>query len=282
MPDLSTPPTPADTLEIIPAIDLLRGQAVRLQRGDFDSQTRVAEDPVKVAAQFAAAGARRLHIVDLDGARTGDPKNGAVIREIIRRVPNLQVQVGGGIRTSERAGQILALGAARIIVGTTAAADAAVIASLLGTYGDRIIVGADTKDGFVAVQGWLAASAETVDAFGIRLAAMGAARFLYTDVSRDGMLEGVNADATAAFAKITGKPVLASGGVSGIEDIRILAALQPLGVEGVIIGKALYSGALTVADALRVADEGAARILRARTPPPPSATGAAPEWVAKG
>ncbi len=245
-------------LEIIPAIDLLGGQAVRLQRGDFQSETRVAEDPVRVAETFAAEGATFLHIVDLDGARTGDPQNLTVILEIIRRVPNLRVQVGGGIRTMERAEQVLNIGAARIIVGTTAASgDPAVMGQMLDKYADQIIVGADTKDGHVAVHGWLSASTERTEEFGIRLAGLGAKRFLYTDVSRDGMLEGVNAAATAAFARVTGKPTLASGGVSGPDDIKILAELQPDGVEGVIIGKALYGGQLTVAEALRIVESGA-------------------------
>ena len=241
-------------LEIIPAIDLLRGQAVRLQRGDFDSEMRVAEDPVKVAQSFAAQGATFLHIVDLDGARTGDPLNLTVIREIIQQVPNLRVQVGGGIRTRERAEQVLGIGASRIIIGTTAASgDPAIIGNLLETYSEQIIVGADTKDGYVAVHGWLTASTERTEDFGKRLAGLGARRFLYTDVSRDGMLQGVNAEATVAFARATGKPTLASGGVSGPGDIEILAKLQPEGVEGVIIGKALYSGQLTVEQALHLA-----------------------------
>ncbi|MBC7806693.1 MAG: 1-(5-phosphoribosyl)-5-[(5-phosphoribosylamino)methylideneamino]imidazole-4-carboxamide isomerase [Akkermansiaceae bacterium] len=268
-------------LEIIPAIDLLRGKAVRLQRGDFASETRVAEDPVKVAAQFAADGATFLHIVDLDGARTGDPQNLAVVRDIIRRVPNLRVQVGGGIRTPERAEQVLRIGAARIIVGTTAASDAAVISAMLDKYADQIIVGADTKDDHVAVHGWLSASKERTEDFGLRLAGMGARRFLYTDVSRDGMLEGVNSQATVAFARATGKPTLASGGVSGPEDIKTLTELQPHGVEGVIIGKALYGGRLTVADALRIARVGADRI-KASAAPPPGSTGPLPDWLKEG
>jgi len=243
-------------LEIIPAIDLLGGKAVRLRRGDYQSQMQVADDPVQTAAGFAADGATCLHIVDLDGARTGDGVNLPVIREIIRAVPNLRVQVGGGIRTLERAAQVLDAGAARIIIGTTAASGGSqVIGAMLARYSREIIIGADTKNGFVAVHGWEQESTERTEDFGIRLAAMGAARFLFTDVSRDGMLEGVNADATAAFARATGKPTLASGGVATIADIKDCARLQPNGVEGVIIGKALYAGRFTVADALVVARE---------------------------
>ncbi|MBC8142873.1 MAG: 1-(5-phosphoribosyl)-5-[(5-phosphoribosylamino)methylideneamino]imidazole-4-carboxamide isomerase [Armatimonadetes bacterium] len=245
-------------LEIIPAIDLLGGKAVRLRRGDYDSQMQVADDPVQVAAGFAADGATCLHIVDLDGARTGDGVNLPVIREIIRAVPSLRVQVGGGIRTLDRAAQVLDAGAARIIIGTTAASgDGAVIGAMLEKYASEIIVGADTKNGYVAVHGWEQESTERTEAFGVRLTAMGAERFLFTDVSRDGMLEGVNAGATAAFARATGKPTLASGGVASLDDVAECARLQPNGVEGVIIGKALYAGRFTVADALRVAREAA-------------------------
>ena len=244
-------------LEILPAIDLLNGQAVRLQRGDFDSQMRVADDPVQVAAGFAASGATCLHIVDLDGARTGDGVNLPVIAAIIRAVPGLRVQVGGGVRTVDRVAQVLDAGAARVIVGTTAASDDAVIGAMLAGYAAQIIVGADTIDGCVAVRGWASASAERTTDFGVRLAAMGAHRFLYTDVSRDGMLGGVDAGGTADLSRACGKPVIASGGVAGLADIEACARLQPLGVEGVIIGKALYAERFTVADALRVAREAA-------------------------
>lgn len=265
-------------LGIIPAIDLLRGKAVRLQRGAFESEMRIAEDPVKVVGQFAADGATFLHIVDLDGARTGDPQNLTVIRDIIRRVPNLRVQVGGGIRTIGRIEQVLRIGASRIIVETTVASDSAVIGVMLEKYAEQIIVGVDTKDDHVVVHGWLSASQERTEDFGLRLAGMGAKRFLYTDMSRDGMLEGVNAQATAAFARTTGRPTLAAGGVSGPGDIKILAELQPHGVEGVIIGKALYAGKLTVADALKIARMGA-EWNRAKLPPPPESTGPLPDWL---
>ena len=240
-------------LEILPAIDLLNGQAVRLKRGDYATSERVADDPVKVAQGFAADGATCLHIVDLDGARTGDGVNLPVIAAIIRAVPGLRVQVGGGVRTVGRLEQVLNAGAARVIVGTTAASDDAVIGAMLAKYAAQVIVGADTKNGYVAVHGWEQASAERTTDFGKRLADMGAARFLYTDVARDGMLQGVDADGTAALATATGKPVIASGGVATLADIEACARLQPLGVEGVIIGKALYAGRFTVADAVRVA-----------------------------
>lgn len=238
--------------EIIPAIDLRNGKAVRLQKGSFDAETRVAEDPVKVARSFQDQGATRLHIVDLDGARVGLPQNVPTIREILRRV-SIPVQIGGGLRTPELVERVLNLGAARVIVGTLAAIDPVNAAEILARFGEKVIIGADARDGFVAVQGWMQHTGEAVETFGRRLAQMGARRFLFTDIARDGMLEGVNVDATRAFAEAVGASVIASGGVAGPGDIRALAALQPSGVEGVIIGKALYTGALTLADALAIA-----------------------------
>lgn len=240
-------------LEIIPAIDLRDGKAVRLQQGAFETATRVAEDPVKVAKKFEAEGAKRIHVVDLDGARVGTPQNVPTIRAILRAV-GVPVQVGGGLRTPELVERIVNLGADRVIVGTSAAVDAVNAGEILARFGDKVIVGADTKEGFVAVGGWIERTDEAVETFGKRLVAMGARRFLFTDIARDGMLGGVNVEATQRFAQAVGVPVLASGGVAGPEDISTLAALaQPSGIEGVIIGKALYAGRLTLADALRLA-----------------------------
>lgn len=239
-------------LEIIPAIDLMAGQAVRLKKGDFATKEKVAEDPVATARAFAEAGAPRIHIVDLDGARTGSPENHGVIAEILKAV-DVPVQVGGGLRTVERVRAILELGAARAVVGTSAANDPEAIAAILGELGEFVIVGADMHDGFVATHGWKETSGERVEDFGRRMVSLGARRFLFTDVSRDGLLEGVNHEATAAFAEAVGAPALASGGVAGIADIENLVEVQPRGVEGVIIGKALYAGRLKLLDALRIA-----------------------------
>lgn len=240
-------------LEIIPAIDLRNGKAVRLQRGDFGTEARVAEDPVKVAQSFQDQGATRIHVVDLDGARTGSPHNVPTIREILRKV-TIPVQVGGGLRTAELAERVVNLGADRVIIGTSAAAhDEATVGEILAQFGEKVVIGADTAEGFVAVQGWLQRTEELAADFGRRLVALGARRFLFTDIARDGMLEGVNIEATRAFAEAVGVPVLASGGVAGPDDIVKLAAAQPNGIEGVIIGKALYAGRLTLADALRLA-----------------------------
>ncbi|MBC8104309.1 MAG: 1-(5-phosphoribosyl)-5-[(5-phosphoribosylamino)methylideneamino]imidazole-4-carboxamide isomerase [Cytophagales bacterium] len=247
-------------LEILPAIDISKGQAVRLRQGDFETVLKVAEDPVRVARKFQEAGATRLHIVDLDGAKMGSPQNLPVIREMIRKL-SIPVQLGGGLRSAELIDRVFraASGIDRVIVGTTAAsADDALMLDILHRYGDKIVVGADTKAGYIATQGWTERTTETAAEFGGRLVAMGARRFLFTDIARDGMLEGVNLEATRAFALAVGVPVLASGGVGGIEDIQKLAApdAQQSGIEGVIIGKALYAGRLTLEDALRIAAGG--------------------------
>lgn len=239
-------------LEIIPAIDLRGGYAVRLVRGDFDQETRVADDPIAVARSFAEQGAPRIHVVDLDASRTGSPTQEPIIAEIVRAV-DVPVQVGGGIRSVTGAEAKLALGVDRLIVGTTAARDPDALKALLERFADRLIIGADNLNGMVAVQGWQENTGESVEDFGKRLVVMGAVRFLFTDIGRDGMLEGVNVEATRAFAQTTGVPVLASGGVSGPDDIKKLVAVQPDGVEGVIIGKALYAGRLALGDALHIA-----------------------------
>jgi phosphoribosylformimino-5-aminoimidazole carboxamide ribotide isomerase len=240
------------TLEIIPAIDLMNGQAVRLRKGDFETKERVAEDPIEVAQGFERAGATRIHIVDLDGAKTGSPQNHETIKQILRAV-NIPVQVGGGLRSLERVREILALGADRAVVGTSAAKNPEVIAEILAAEGERIIVGADAMNGFIASHGWQEATTERVEDFGRRMVTLGGVRFLFTDISRDGMLEGVNDEATVQLAQAIGKPVIASGGVADIEDIKKLTRVQPLGVEGVVIGKALYAGRLDLAEALSVA-----------------------------
>ena len=242
-------------LEILPAIDLMGGQAVRLRKGDFDTKEKVAEDPVATARGFAAAGAKRIHVVDLDGARTGEPVNHPVIRAIVAAV-EIPVQVGGGLRSVELVARILELGADRAVVGTSAARHPEAIAAILGQFGPKIVVGADVHGDRIAVHGWQDSTDETSAEFAKRMTGLGAARFLFTDISRDGMLEGVNVDATAAFARAAGVPVLASGGVAGIDDIHRLVAAMDSGIEGVVTGKAIYSGRLDLAEALAVAQAG--------------------------
>ncbi len=242
-------------LEIIPSIDLLDGQAVRLKQGDYATNEKVADDPLRTAEDFARAGAARLHIVDLNGARTGEGRNQSTIRAIIASVPQMAVQVGGGVRSIETISALLDAGAKRVIVGTSAAQNADLAREMLAAFGDQIIIGADSKNGQIAVRGWEATTGETTEAFCHRMKDLGAVRFLFTDVARDGMLRGPNVEETVRIAQAVGLPVLASGGVSGPDDIATLRAVQPNGVEGVIIGKALYAGRLTLADALRIAAE---------------------------
>lgn len=240
--------------EVIPTIELRGGKSLRVQRGEFGTEARVAEDAVKVARQFAEAGATRIHIVDLDGARVGTPQNVPTIREIIRKV-SIPVQVGGGLRTRELAERVLNQGADRVLLSTSdVARDDAFILDMLARYGERVVIGANSRDGLVAAEGFTARVAESVDAYGLRLAQAGARRFLFADLAREDGGQGANVEATLAFAQAAGASVLASG-VAGPEDIEKLAPLQPFGVEGVITGKALYSGALTFVDALRIAAE---------------------------
>jgi len=240
-------------IEILPAIDLMGGQAVRLRKGDFETREKVADDPVATAIGFARTGARRIHVVDLDGARTGEPVNHPVIRAIVDAV-DVPVQVGGGLRTVERVAAILALGADRAVVGTSAARDPEAIAAILGAHGPRIVVGADVHGDRIAVHGWKESTEETSADFARRMTALGASRFLFTDIARDGMLEGANVKATAAFARVAGVPVLASGGVAGIDDIRRLRRVVRDGVEGVVMGKALYAGRIDLTEAIALAE----------------------------
>ncbi len=245
-------------MDIYPAIDLQGGKCVRLRQGDFDAVTNYGDDPLAVARRWQAEGAKWLHIVDLDGARLGQTseENVAAVRGIVRET-GLPVQLGGGIRSAAVAQRMLALGVARVVVGTAAARDAKLAQELFAVYGDKIAVGVDARDGIVAVQGWQEHSGENALVFVQRMADLGAKRFIFTDIARDGMLEGVNLAALAQVAAAAPQiPVIASGGVTGIEDIAALlevAANSAPNVEGVIIGKALYAGRIALPDVLAIA-----------------------------
>lgn len=238
-------------VQIIPAVDMLDGKCVRLAQGRFDRSIVFSDDPVDAAKRWVDEGAQRLHLVDLNGSRMGAPQELSSIRRILAAV-EVPVQLGGGIRTLETARHMLDLGVERVIIGTSAALDADAAAAIFGELGEHAILGVDAKDGYVAVKGWQEVTNETAVEFAQRMQSLGARRVIYTDISRDGMLSGVNAQAMAAMVGSLDIPVIASGGVSSVEDI---AVLQTTGVEGAIVGKALYTGKLTLANALKAALE---------------------------
>jgi len=231
----------------IPAIDLLEGRCVRLAQGDYARETVYGDDPVAMALRWQQAGGKRLHLVDLDGARAGSPRNHEVIAAIAVTL-QIPVQVGGGIRDAETIERLLMLGVDRCILGTRAAQDGAWAAEMFRAFGERLILGIDAKDGRVAVKGWQETTPLTAVELALSLKPHGARRIIYTDISRDGMLSGPNVAATARLAEATGLPVIASGGMSSLDDLRQLA--RHAGIEGAIIGRALYTGAIALEDAV--------------------------------
>ena len=227
-------------MQIFPAIDLRGGQVVRLYQGDYDQETVYAADPCAVARDFLAAGARYLHVVDLDGARDGTLANFETIATLVRQ-GGLYIEVGGGIRTEERIRRYLDLGVGRCILGTIAVKDFAFTERMAQKYGARIAVGVDARDGFVAVSGWKELSAERGVDFCRRLRDAGVKTVIYTDISRDGAEQGTNLDLYRELAEIEGLDITASGGVSSIEELR---GLQTIGTKAAILGKAIYTGRL--------------------------------------
>ncbi len=239
---------------IIPAIDLREGKCVRLAQGDFGRVTVYADDPAVVARKWQEQGATRLHVVDLDGSLAGEPKNAAAIQAIVGAV-SMPVQVGGGIRNRETIERYLEVGVQWIILGTAALRDEAFVRSSCRAHRGRIILGIDAADGKVAVQGWTEESAASPLVLAKRYEKEGLAAIIYTDIKRDGMGTGVNIEATKALAQAVEIPVIASGGVAGLEDIKKLREIEEYGVTGVIIGKALYAGALSLTAAIEAAAE---------------------------
>ncbi|HHH46227.1 MAG TPA: 1-(5-phosphoribosyl)-5-[(5-phosphoribosylamino)methylideneamino]imidazole-4-carboxamide isomerase [Thiotrichales bacterium] len=240
---------------LIPAIDLKDGRCVRLRQGRMDEATVFSDDPVAMARKWVESGGRRLHLVDLDGAFAGRPVNETVIRDIVAACPEVPVQIGGGIRTEETAGAYLDTGVRYVIIGTRAVQEPAFVERLCKTFPDRVIVGLDAKNGRVAVDGWAEVSDVSAIDLARRFEDAGVSAIVYTDISRDGMMQGVNAEATAELARAISIPVIASGGVSSIADIQRLCAVREAGIEGVIIGRALYEGAIDLAEAQKRADE---------------------------
>lgn len=239
-------------MQIIPAVDILGGKCVRLLQGRFDQETVFADDPVEMAVHWALLGAQRLHVVDLDGAKTGEPQNTGVVARIIRAL-EIPVQVGGGIRTLEAAKNILDLGPDRVVIGTSAVLDRELARAMFQTFGEQVVLSLDARNEMVAIHGWQEVVGQKAIDFAREMEALGAKRVIHTDIGRDGMLAGVNIAAMEQMVRAVNIPVIASGGVTTIDDIRNLKRLEPYGLEGVIIGKALYAGSLGLGEALSAA-----------------------------
>ncbi|MDT8900203.1 1-(5-phosphoribosyl)-5-[(5-phosphoribosylamino)methylideneamino]imidazole-4-carboxamide isomerase [Anaeroselena agilis] len=237
---------------VFPAIDIRGGRCVRLTEGRFDAETVYADDPAAMARRWADEGAEYLHVVDLDGALAGQPVNLAIVARIAAAV-KIPIQLGGGIRTLANIDAVLSAGVTRVILGSVAVREPALVKEACAVYGDRVVVGIDAKDGVAAVEGWGVSGGVGAEELAARMAAAGVARIIYTDISRDGTLAGVNVPATRALAKAAGIPVIASGGVSSLADVVAVRAAAADGVEGVIIGKALYTGAVGLPAALKAA-----------------------------
>ena len=239
---------------VIPAIDLKGGKCVRLRQGRMDDETIFSDDPIAVAGRWVEAGARRLHIVDLDGAVTGKPQNAAIIGGIAAAYPDLPIQVGGGIRNDETVSAYLDAGVQYVIIGTKAVSAPHFVNDLCLEFPGRVIVGLDAKNGKVAIDGWSKLSHHDVIDIARHFESDGVAAIVYTDISRDGMMQGVNVEATARLAQSVHVPVIASGGVTSLDDIRRLCAAREDGIAGVITGRALYEGTIDLAEAQRLAD----------------------------
>lgn len=234
-------------MEIIPAIDLRNGKCVRLYQGDYGRETIFSDDPVSVALRWQSEGARRLHIVDLDGAARGEPGNLDTIEEIIAAI-DIPVQVGGGIRSIETMEQLFATGVERAILGTVAVEKPELVKEACQKFRDRIIISIDAKDRMVATRGWLQESTVIASELAGKMIELGVMRFIYTDISRDGTLTSPNFEAIAEFLSLVIAPVIAAGGISSVDH---LARLAELGLEGAIVGKAIYTGDLKLADAFK-------------------------------
>ncbi len=240
---------------LIPGIDLKGGKCVRLSRGQMDEATIYSDDPVATAARWIQAGARRLHIIDLDGAVTGKPGNAESILSIIAAYPDIPVQVGGGIRDAASIQFYLDAGADYVIIGTRAVTSPQFVADVCVKFPGRIIVGLDAKKGKLATDGWSKVSDYSAADRAKRLEEAGAAAIIFTDIDRDGMLNRVNIDATVALCAQVTIPVIASGGLRDLEDVRALCKVAQTGLDGMITGRAIYEGTLDLSEAQKLADE---------------------------
>ncbi len=234
---------------LYPAIDLVGGKAVRLFQGDYARMTVYSDDPVSVAKDFQKAGAKRMHLVDLEAAKSGVPENAATIRAIAGQT-DLFLEVGGGIRTMETLERYLALGVDRAILGTAAVTDPQFLKEAMEKFGEKVAVGVDLKDGYVAIKGWTETSGLSAEAFFARMEELGVRTVICTDISRDGAMKGTNRELYKSLSEKFSIDLIASGGVSSIDDI---AALKDMGLHGAIIGKAYYTGAIDLKEALEAA-----------------------------
>jgi phosphoribosylformimino-5-aminoimidazole carboxamide ribotide isomerase len=242
-------------MEVIPAIDLLGGNCVRLYQGDYGQSEIFGEDPVTMAKKWQDQGATRLHLVDLDGAKTGEPVNLAVIAKVVEAL-EIPVQVGGGLRDRNRVAQLLSLGVRSAILGTVAVENPDLVGEICAEFPGQIIVGIDARNGKVATKGWLETSeVEAVELAG-RMAKLGAAAIIYTDIHRDGTMQGPNIDALRELATQIDIPVIASGGISSVTDLLNLLRLEAIGVNGAIVGRAIYTGDVVLKEAIRAVGNG--------------------------
>ena len=239
--------------DVIPAIDLRGGRVVRLRQGDFARETAYAEDPVTVARKWDRQGARWIHVVDLDGAKAGEPRHLDVVARMAAAA-RARIELGGGLRTPDHVAQAFAQGAARVVLGTAAIKDPRFMEDVAARFPRQVALGIDARQGIVAVAGWQEGSGVEALALAARFASVPLAAVVYTDIGRDGMLAGPNITGLSAMARAAGHPLIASGGVSSLEDVRSVRALQPRGVTGVIIGRALYEGAIDLEEAIQVAE----------------------------
>ena len=238
-------------MRIYPAIDIRGGKCVRLLKGDFEKETTFSDAPEEMAKKWEAMGAEYLHLVDLDGALAGMSKNLDTVKKILTAV-DIPCELGGGIRSMENIKEVLDTGVERVILGSVAVKNPALVKEACAKYGERIVVGIDAKDGMVAVDGWGVSSDVKVTELAKKMKAVGVKTIIYTDILRDGTLEGVNVEATARLAKESGVKIVASGGVRSEADIRALLPHEREGIEGVIVGKSIYMGTLDLAAALAI------------------------------
>lgn len=237
---------------IYPAIDIKNGKCVRLLQGDASKVTVYDQDPAAVAKRWQEQGAEIIHIVDLDGAFEGTPKNLEAVKRITQAV-DIPVQFGGGVRTIDTMQRVFEAEVALVVLGTAVVLDKRLMKSALANFGERIVAGIDAKDGMVAIKGWTETTGEDVIELAEEMEDMGVSRIIYTDISKDGMMVGPNVNAVQALAESVDVPVIASGGVSSLDDIRALKDIEVFGVEGVIVGKALYEKSFTLEEAMEAA-----------------------------